>query len=590
MVVIYDISGQSGTKPIALPYENGFIEGLSWAKNDRLLIILKISQKMEDSGTVRTFYRTASVDSTGHNAVVLFKDSTWVYENLNGAAIADIDLDDPNHVFIPLFAPSVSDEYYDTMYSVDVTTGKAQRFAYGNADTNDWIMDGHGHVVARIDRKKHPLEDYLKIFVNGEWKEAGVFDVTGGRGTGIVGLSADGTAIDRIVKVDATGTKGMTQIAITDLEETPVFADPHYDISDALTDPWTGRVIGVSFVADQMQVRFFDPKMEALQKGLEVAFPGMEVFPVSWTTAQDKVIVVVSGPRQPPGYYLLDRTTHVATKISQTYRELSNAEIAEIISYTYKARDGLDIPAYLTLPPGKPAKNLPTVIMPHGGPMSRDQLGFDWMAQFLASRGYAVLQPNFRGSSGYGVKFEEAGYGEWGLKMQDDISDGVKKLVADGIADPKRICIVGASYGGYASLAGAAFTPDLYACAVSWAGVTDLDKFLKTRAEDYGNDSAMISSWTRYIGSRFNDSDKLKAVSPALHADRIICPILLMHGTDDTTVRIDQSEEMNDALLHAGKSVKFVRVDHETHYMETADTRVRVLKELEMFLAANIGN
>ena len=228
--------------------------------------------------------------------------------------------------------------------------------------------------------------------------------------------------------------------------------------------------------------------------------------------------------------------------------------------------------------------------MPHGGPMARDELRFDWMAQFLANRGYAVLQPNFRGSSGYGKKFQEAGYGEWGLKMQDDVTDGVQKLIADGIADPKRICIVGASYGGYAALAGAAFTPGLYACAAAWAPVTDLRLFLKTRSHDYGSDSAMIASWEHFIGDRWSDSAKLDGASPAPNATKIKVPVLLMHGEADATVRIDQSETMEQALRNAGKKVTFVRIPRETHYMQAADSRIRWLTELEKFLKENIGN
>ena len=311
---------------------------------------------------------------------------------------------------------------------------------------------------------------------------------------------------------------------------------------------------------------------------------------MSWDLSRQKVIVKVDGPFQPSAFYLLDRSTHKATKIATTYRELTQADLGQVKPYPYKARDGLDIPGYLTLPPGKQPKNLPVVIMPHGGPMARDSLGFDWWAQFLANRGYAVLQPNFRGSSGYGEKFLEAGYGQWGLKMQDDVTDGVKKLIADGIADPKRICIVGGSYGGYAALAGAAFTPDLYACAASWAGVSDLGEFLRTRSQDYGRDFAMISSWSHFIGDRYDDSDKLDAASPAKNAARIKCPILLMHGTADSTVRINQSEIMRRALERAGKKVEFIEFEKETHYMETADTRIRVLQALEKFLAANIGN
>jgi dipeptidyl aminopeptidase/acylaminoacyl peptidase len=295
----------------------------------------------------------------------------------------------------------------------------------------------------------------------------------------------------------------------------------------------------------------------------------------------------VDGPRAPQTYYYLDRVKHQATEIASAYPKLKSADLSDETPYPYKARDGLDIHAYLTLPSGKPAKNLPTVIMPHGGPDARDEVRFDWWAQFLANRGYAVLQPNFRGSAGYGRQFTEAGLHQWGLKMQDDITDGVRKLVADGIADPKRVCIVGASYGGYATLAGATFT-------VSWAGVSDLPNILSTEIQNSGRegkDSALVSFWASRIGSAAEDNDKLIAASPARHADQVKCPVLLMHGEADTTVRIDQSEMENKALLKAGKTVEFIRfTGGEDHYMNVADTRIRMLKETERFLEKYIGN
>jgi dipeptidyl aminopeptidase/acylaminoacyl peptidase len=287
----------------------------------------------------------------------------------------------------------------------------------------------------------------------------------------------------------------------------------------------------------------------------------------------------------------LNRTTHEATLISSTYPGLSQADLGEMKPYPYKARDGLDIPAYLTLPPGKEAKNLPAVVMPHGGPDARDAVGFDWWAQFLANRGYAVLQPNFRGSAGYGHKFTEKGLHRWGLEMQDDIPDGVKKMIADGIADPKRICIVGASYGGYATLAGATLTPDLYACAVSWAGVSDLKTILGTEINEAGKKSRLVLFWTSRIGSVYEDTDRLIATSPALQAARAKAPILLMHGEGDTTVRINQSEIMEKALLKAGKTVEFIRfAGGEDHHLTLPATRIRMLKETERFLAKYIGN
>ena len=210
-----------------------------------------------------------------------------------------------------------------------------------------------------------------------------------------------------------------------------------------ITDEWTGRVVGAEVVADKTEYRYFDPSLEALQKGIEAVFPGASAVARSMTRDEKTAIVEVSAPKLPLTYYFLDRTTHQATKIASQYPDLQPDDLGEMTPYPYKARDGLAIPAYLTIPPGREAKNLPLVVMPHGGPDDRDAIGFDWWAQFLANRGYAVFQPNYRGSYGYGRAFTDAGLHQWGLKMQDDITDGVQKLIADGVADPKRICIVG---------------------------------------------------------------------------------------------------------------------------------------------------
>jgi len=461
----------------------------------------------------------------------------------------------------------------------------------GNPDTDSWIMDGHGHVVARINQTERPLTDHLEVLSgNNDWKEIGAYDAIGGLSANIAGLSEDGSGFVHHAAIKASGIDVLTRLDKGTGKETILFANPKFDVDNALHDPWTRRVIGASYVDDKTEYQYFEPAMQNLQLGLEAAFPDLSVHAVSWDLTRQKLIVSVEGPAKPLSYYYLDRQTHQATRIAPTYPDLKDTDLGQMKPYPYKARDGLDIPAYLTLPPNKAAKNLPAIIFPHGGPMARDRLTFDWIASFLANRGYAVLQPNFRGSSGYGEKFETDGYGQWGLKMQDDVTDGVKKLIADGIADPKRICIVGASYGGYAALEGAASTPDLYACAASFAGVSDLRKFLDTRGDDYGWRSWMLSTWSRYIGDSSDDKAKLQEASTALHADRIKCPILLMHGGTDLTVRIDQSEVMRDALLSKGKSVRFVRFDTDNHYMELASTRVRFLREIEAFLAQNIGN
>jgi len=335
--------------------------------------------------------------------------------------------------------------------------------------------------------------------------------------------------------------------------------------------------------------RYFDERREALQKGLEQAFPGLSVHAVSTDVAGDKMVIETVGPRTPASYYLFDRNTHRATAIVASYPDLDTTALGEVRQYDYPARDNLHIPAYLTLPPGREAHDLPLVVLPHGGPDARDDMRFDFVAQFLATRGYAVLRPEFRGSRGFGRPFTVAGLHQWGLKMQDDISDGVKKAISDGIADPKRVCIFGASYGGYAALAGATVTPELYACVISFEGISNLPDMMGYEKRQFRVDITNGSFTTTRIGDIFMDSAQLDATSPALHADRVSAPVLLLHSELDVTVPIEQSEMMEAALKKAGKKVQFVRIPGDDHYMSLEPTRLRVLQEVEKFLASSIG-
>jgi len=607
VIVIYTVNASPDEQPAVAAGRDWIVEDLTWLKNDRLGVIIKVNKKVDDvHHLMHTWTRMLSLDLKGGDGVALLGNNPYLNNNTNAAVIVDRDLDDPDNIYMPLFVYSdmrspeeealdskrgrdQDDNFRYDLYRVNVRTGHEEKVESGTNRTQNWFMDGHGHILARQDQLKNPLVDRLQVYKDGNWKTVADYDATADRGLGIVGLADDGTSLVRSVN-NQNQLAVLTRVDLTTGAESDLYADSTYDSNDALTDEWTNRVVGTAFIDDKPEYHYFSPKMVALQKGLEAAFPNVSVRAVSWDTQMKAVIVAIDSPKQPPTYYYLDRTTHAADPIGSAYPDLTAADLGEMKPYPYKARDGLDIPAYLTLPPAKAPKNLPVVVMPHGGPDYRDYIGFDWMAQFFANRGYVVLQPNFRGSSGYGHKFTEAGLHQWGLKMQDDISDGVKKLIADGIANPKRVCIVGASYGGYAALAGAAFTPVLYACAVSFAGISDLPRAISAERSRYGKDSGVVSFWISRIGSPYDDSDQLRATSPARHADQVKCPVLLMHGEGDTTVPIEQSELMNSALKGAGKDVQFIRFPGEDHYMNLADTRIRVLAETEAFLKKNIGN
>jgi dipeptidyl aminopeptidase/acylaminoacyl peptidase len=253
---------------------------------------------------------------------------------------------------------------------------------------------------------------------------------------------------------------------------------------------------------------------------------------------------------------------------------------------TYKARDGYEVPAYLTLPPSATAEQLPMVVLPHGGPESHDARSFDFAAQFLASRGYAVLQPQFRGSTGFGAAHRKAGYRQWGKLMQDDVTDGVRAMIDQGIADPKSVCIAGFSYGGYAALAGAAFTPELYACAISVNGVSDLLGMLGHERRLTGDESDTLAYWKEHIGTI--GSPDIAAKSPARAAGNVRAPVLLMHGKDDSVVPIDQSQRMIKAL--GGAPHQFIELPGEDHWLSRSATRIRVLAEMERFLGKHLKN
>jgi dipeptidyl aminopeptidase/acylaminoacyl peptidase len=248
----------------------------------------------------------------------------------------------------------------------------------------------------------------------------------------------------------------------------------------------------------------------------------------------------------------------------------------------YKAADGTKLQGVLTLPPGREPKKLPLVVLPHGGPQARDYPSFDFWAQAYASRGYAVWQPNFRGSAGYGVGLVNAGHGEFGRKMQTDISDGVAELARQGIVDPHRACIVGASYGGYAALAGVTLQQGLYRCAVAVAGVTDLKDFLTERRTRLGADG--MRYWMQYLGAKNTGDDLLEALSPTRLAARADAPVLLIHGKDDTIVPIRQSQLMKRALEKANKPVEMITLDGEDHYLSREATRIDMLRAAVAFV------
>jgi dipeptidyl aminopeptidase/acylaminoacyl peptidase len=347
-----------------------------------------------------------------------------------------------------------------------------------------------------------------------------------------------------------------------------------------IVDPVTHRQIGqITASGDEIHYVFFDPADQKVWNALTAAYKGDKVDLVSASDNRRRFILRVDSATDGPAYALVDLDTGKGVWIGDEYAGLKPADVSPVRAISLKARDGLPLSGYLTLPRDRPDKKLPLVVLPHGGPGARDAPGFDWWAQALASRGYAVLQLNYRGSYGFGWSFQSAGFGEWGRKMQTDLSDGVRYLAGEGVIDPARVCIVGGSYGGYAALAGVTLDPVVYRCAASIAGPSDLARMV----DDAKFDAAAERFWLRYMGPRNGLAD----ISPAAHADKVAVPVLLIHGKDDTVVPYEQSQIMADALRKAGKSVEFVTLKREDHWLSQGETRLEMLQAVTAFLEKN---
>lgn len=475
------------------------------------------------------------------------------------------------------------------LYAVDPKTDRQRTVDGGNPNTRDWVVDENGEPKFRLEYRQD--YDTLTIMRRGQdgWEMISRQEVAIPE-MGLAGLDGDGQLIVIQRGSDNGGRFGLYVMnAQNGAIERPLYAHASLDVAGARVDPYTNRVVGADVGPDE--VVWFDPGLRAQQAELDQTFRGESPRIVSWSQDRSRSIISTEGADRAVAYYLLDSKAGTAKQIAATNMQLAAAKLARRSAYSYAARDGVQIPAYLTRPLGVEGR-APLVLLPHGGPASRDYGGYDWLAHGLASRGYAVLQPNFRGSGGYGQQWEEAGHGEWGIGvMQHDLTDGVAAVVAAGIADPERVCIVGASYGGYAALAGAAFTPELYRCAAAIAGVADLREMLDFERDRAGGRSATVSYWRQAMGVDEEGSSRqdLDAASPARHAERVRAPVLLIHGRDDTVVPLVQSRMMESALQRAGKSVQVVELDGEDHWLSGAKTRLATLQALDVFLAEHLA-
>jgi dipeptidyl aminopeptidase/acylaminoacyl peptidase len=415
-----------------------------------------------------------------------------------------------------------------------------------------------------------------------DWLPLSVIDTTQEALTGFVPQVVDAATNQVFGFDDSNGFTSVYSIALDGSGQRQlVLGRSDVDVDAIVTIGRNSRVVGASYATERRQIEYFDPELKRLSASLSKALPGSPgVYIVDSSADESKLLISVSTDTNPGMYYLFDKASRKLEELLPARSELHGQTMATMKPITYPAADGTLIPGYLTLPPGSTGKGLPAIVMPHGGPSSRDEWGFDWLVQYFASRGFAVLQPNFRGSAGYGMDwYRKNGFKSWRTAV-GDVNDAGRWLQGQGIAAAGKVAIFGWSYGGYAALQSGVLDPDLFQAIVAVAPVTDLGK-LRDEAMNYANYRAV----QKFVG----EGPHVREGSPAQNAERIKAPVLMFHGDYDQNVSIGHSRVMESSLRNAGKQVTLVEFPELRHSLESGEARARVLSEADAFLRQALG-
>jgi len=539
------------------------IRGFFW-KGDKYLLYLK-----DNEGDENYHIYVAQSDGSGTRDLTPF-------EGVRAEMIDDLE-DDATDLIIGL--NKRNKEVFDA-YRLNIETGDLKLIAENPGNISSWITDHAGNirVATTTDGVNTTLlyrkteQDAWKPVITTSFKETFAPQFFTFDNKALYGVSNIGRDKAAIVEFDPETGK----------ETKVLFDHPEVDVSDLHYSKKRKVITSATYTTWKEERRFFDPVTEQLYTSLEHKLPGYDVYVVSSNKAEDTFIVRTITDRSLGSFYLYESNSGTLTKLADRNPWLKEEQLAEMKPIEYKSRDGLVIHAYLTLPKGKPSKDLPIVVNPHGGPWVRDEWGFNPEVQFLANRGFGVLQMNFRGSTGYGRKFWEAGFKQWGQSMQDDITDGVKWLIDQGIADPKRVAIYGGSYGGYAVLEGLTKTPDLYAAGVDYVGVSNLFTFMKTVPPYW---KPFLDMMYEMVGNPEKDKALFEKNSPALNADKIKAPLFVAQGAKDPRVNIDESNQIVDALKKRGIDVEYMVKENEGHGFHNEENRFSFYEAMESFLA-----
>lgn len=596
VVAIYNLYATSPKDRVRLLDANFYknyeekVTRISWLNDDTVGVAIAFEAKRWGSPSRETRLLAAKADLSDIRQIPRVSrragKSSIDKESREGqfqTSILDYLDDDPLRILMPLDREGYGGEL--NVYKVKIANGALEKVTDGGSRVAWYMSDQQGRV-----RLRSSIYDSVRVIdvrppESGPWEtllkteRSGDFDF----------FPAAFLSDPNHLLVSKMNESGFVDIINYDIENRTlgetVLALSDVDIDYSVTDRYTQAVTGFSYARDYMRIHYTDEQLKSIQASVDAKLPDTQNFIQNHDRNRSLFVILASGPKHPGTYYIYVRSGGQLLKVLERNAiPVAPEALGTMKRIAYQARDGVEIPAYLTTPPHGKAP-YPMVIMPHGGPTARDYLTWDYQVQFLASRGYAVLQPQFRGSDGFGEDFRRAGYAQWGLVMQDDVTDGAKAMVASGLADPNRMCIVGSSYGGYAALMGAVVTPDLFQCAASFAGVTDILKMIaENRQYKFSSDNPPN------VGSRKDDKDQLRDTSPINNIDVIEVPVLLVHGENDLAVDVDHSKRMAKALKKAGKPHKLVILKDGNHYLELERHRIRFLKELEAFLDKHIGN
>ncbi|MBS0579029.1 MAG: S9 family peptidase [Proteobacteria bacterium] len=577
-VAVRDLDKNVPAHPLLRGSSGGYhVESCDFKTNTRLLCHF---QGLEHDFWSYPTSRLVVMNSDGSHTKVLFQSDAQTAERTQFQdRIIDMLPDDPQHVLLEM---SSADSHYPSVYLLDVDTGLYHSVVPAREPVMEWMPDRDGVVRFGAGWRDQTSVYMARNGAKDPWRTLEKFKRF--EGARFEPLAFGPLPNQLFVSAPHEKRAAVWQM---DLDENKdfqlVFSRPDVDVDGIVTWPGDGHMVGFSYQTDRPHVEFIDPEAKAIDQAMDKAVPETTHRVVSASRDGRVLVILVYSDVVPPTYYLFDLAKHALSRIGGPSAALAQAQLAPTRPITVPGPGGIKIPGYLTLPLGSEGKTLAAVVFPHGGPYARDDWGYDAIVQLLANRGYAVLQLNFRGSTGYGEEWLRAGWHGWGTVMHDDITTGARWLASQGIADPARMCIVGWSYGGYAALIGVVKEPQLYRCAVSIAGVSDLARMANDDANFYGGyELARNTTGT--------DKTKLAEQSPALHADRIKVPVLLVHGSQDYTVRVGESEAMAKALQRYNVPNELVIIKGGEHQLSEPSMRLTLYTKLEEFLARNLGS